>query len=204
MTMTQTLQNSKETVRAKLPHYLEPKEIEILIDYAANHSRMAANFMLTMWRAGLRVSEAVNLEARDLRFKTDRPQLHIRNAKGHKERYVPAHPELLRTLTEHCQYIRAKGKNPLFIVERSGQQASRQTGYEWVTRALARAVRDRALPIGTVVSPHTFRHSAARHWLAQGVQINTVQLWLGHSNLDTTLIYLSLIPDAGGVMENVA
>jgi integrase/recombinase XerD len=202
--MTQTLQNSKETVRAKLPHYLEPKEIEILIDYAADQSRMAANFMLAMWRAGLRVSEAVNLEARDLRFKTDRPQLHIRNAKGHKERYVPAHPELLRTLTEHCQYIRAKGKNPLFIVERSGQQASRQTGYEWVTRALVRAVRDRALPIGTVVSPHTFRHSAARHWLAQGVQINTVQLWLGHQNLDTTLIYLSLIPDAGGVMENVA
>jgi site-specific recombinase XerD len=89
-------------------------------------------------------------------------------------------------------------------VERSGQKASRQTGYEWVTRALVRAIRDRALPIGTVVSPHTFRHSAARHWLAQGVQINTVQLWLGHSNLDTTLIYLQLVPDAGGVMENVA
>ena len=202
--MTQTLQNSKETVRAKLPHYLEPKEIEILIDYAANQSRMAANFMLAMWRAGLRVSEAVNLEARDLRFKTDRPQIHIRNAKGQKERFVPAHPELLRTLTEHCQYIRAKGKAPLFIVERSGQKASRQTGYEWVIRALGKAVRDRALPIGTVVSPPTFRHSAARHWLAQGVQINTVQLWLGHSNLDTTLIYLQLVPDAGGVMENVA
>ena len=108
--MTPTLQKPRETVRAKLPHYLEPKEIEILIDYAANQSRMAANFMLTMWRAGLRVSEAVNLEARDLRFKTDRPQLHIRNAKGHKERFVPAHPELLRTLTEHCQYIRAKGR----------------------------------------------------------------------------------------------
>ena len=202
--MIQTLQNPKETARAKLPHYLEPKEIEILIDYAANQSRMAANFMLAMWRAGLRVSEAVNLEARDLRFQTDRPQLHIRNAKGHKERYVPAHPELLQTLTVHCQYIRAKGKNPLFIVERSGQQASRQTGYEWVTRALVRAVRDRALPIGTVVSPHTFRHSAARHWLAQGVQINTVQLWLGHQNLDTTLVYLSLIPDSAGVMDNVA
>jgi len=202
--MTITLQNSKETVRAKLPHYLEPKEIEILIDYAADQSRMAANFMLTMWRAGLRVSEAINLEARDLRFKTDLPQLHIRNAKGHKERFVPAHPELLRTLTEHCQYLKTRGKAPLFIVERSGQQASRQTGYEWVTRALVKAIRDRALPIGTVVSPHTFRHSAARHWLAQGVQINTVQLWLGHSNLDTTLIYLSLIPGAGGQMDKVA
>ena len=202
--MTQTLQNPKETVRAKLPHYLEPKEIEILIDYAADDSRMAANFMLTMWRAGLRVSEAINLEARDLRFKPAHPQLHIRNAKGHKERFVPAHPELRRTLTEHCQYIRAKGKNPLFIVERSGQKASRQTGYEWVTRSLVKAIRDRALPIGTVVSPHTFRHSAARHWLAQGVQINTVQLWLGHQNLDTTLIYLQLVPDPYSSMEKIA
>ena len=202
--MTRTPQNPKETVRAKLPHYLEPREIDILIDYAATDSKIAANFLLTMWRAGLRVSEAINLEARDLRFKTDRPQLHIRNAKGHKERYVPAHPELRRTLTEHCQYTKRRGTLPLFIVERSGQKASRQTGYEWVTRALVKAIRDRALPIGTVVSPHTFRHSAARHWLAQGVQINTVQLWLGHENLDTTLIYLSLTPDASGQMETIA
>jgi integrase/recombinase XerD len=202
--MTQTLQNSKETVRAKLPHYLEPREIEILIEYAATDSRIAANFLLTMWRAGLRVSEAINLEARDLRFKTDHPQLHIRNAKGHKERFVPAHPELRKTLTEHCQYVHAKGKMPLFIVERSGQKASRQTGYEWVTRSLVKAIRDRALPIGTVVSPHTFRHSAARHWLAQGVQINTVQLWLGHANLDTTLIYLQLVPDPYSSMDKIA
>jgi integrase/recombinase XerD len=201
--MPKTIQKPRESVRKKLPHYLEPEQIGILIDYAANQSRMAANFMLTMWRAGLRVSEAVNLEARDLRFTTDRPQLHIRNAKGHKERYVPAHPELARTLKEHCQYIRARGKNPLFIVEHSGQKASRQTGYGWVVNALARAIRDRALPIGTVVSPHTFRHSAARHWLQHGVQINTVQLWLGHSNLDTTLIYLQLNPHDGGVMLNI-
>jgi len=93
---------------------------------------------------------------------------------------------------------------PLFIVERSGQKASRQTGYEWVTRSLVKAIRDRALPIGTVVSPHTFRHSAARHWLAQGVQINTVQLWLGHANLDTTLIYLQLVPDPYSSMEKIA
>jgi|TARA_R110001599_G_scaffold321910_1_gene532749 integrase/recombinase XerD len=202
--MSQTLQSPRETVRAKLPHYLEPKEIEILIEYAADSSQMAANFMLTMWRAGLRVSEAINLQARDLRFKTDRPQIHIRNAKGHKERFVPAHPELQRTLTEHCRYMKAKGNAPLFIVERSGQKASRQTGYEWVVRALNRAKLDKVLPRDTKVTPHTFRHSAARHWLAQGVQINTVQLWLGHSNLDTTLIYLALIPDAGGVMENIA
>ena len=114
--MSPTLQNSRETVRTKLPHYLEPKEIDILLEYAADSSRMAANFMLTLWRAGLRVSEAINLQARDLWFKTDRPQIHIRKAKGHKERFVPAHPDLQRTLKEHCQYIKAKGTAPLFIV----------------------------------------------------------------------------------------
>jgi integrase/recombinase XerD len=201
--MPQTLQNSRETVRTKLPHYLEPKEIDILIEYAADSSRMAANFMLTMWRAGLRVSEAINLQARDLRFNTDRPQIHVRKAKGHVERFVPAHPELKRTLKEHCQYIKAKGTNPLFIVEKSGHQATRQTGYEWVVRALNRAKLDKVLPKDTRVSPHTFRHSAARHWLHSGVQINTVQLWLGHENLNTTLIYLALVPDAFGVMDTI-
>jgi integrase/recombinase XerD len=201
--MASTVQFTRENVRKKLPHYLERHEIEILIRYAAHRSKIASNFMLTMWRAGLRVTEAVNLEARDLRFGSDSPQIHIRRAKGHKERYVPAHQELVRTLSDHCLYIRATGNDRLFFVERSGANLTRQRGYEWVISALAGAVDDEALPKGTKVTPHTFRHSAARHWLHNGVAINTVQTWLGHSNLTTTLIYLQLNPSGNGVMQNI-
>ena len=201
--MTATVQFTTENVRKKLPHYLEQGEIQTLIYYAADQSKIAANFMLTMWRAGLRVSEAVNLQARDLRFGTDHPQIHIRRGKGAKERYVPCHPELRQTLADHCQYIRARGNDPLFIVEKSGVQLNRIRGYEWVVRALAKAVNAGALAPGTKVTPHTFRHSAARHWLHNGVAINTVQTWLGHSNLTTTLIYLQLNPSGEGIMRNI-
>lgn len=201
--MASTVQFTRENVRKKLPHYLEHHEIDIIIRYAANHSKIAANFMLTMWRAGLRITEAVNLEARDLRFGSDSPQIHIRRAKGQKERYVPAHQELAQTLKDHCQYTRASGTDRLFFVERSGANLTRHRGYEWVISALAAAVNDGALPAGTKVTPHTFRHSAARHWLHNGVAINTVQTWLGHSNLSTTLIYLQLDPSGNGVMQNI-
>ena len=48
------------------------------------------------------------------------------------------------------------------------------------------------------------RHSAARHWLSEGIEINRVQLWLGPSDLRTTLIYLALTPDSAGDMQGVS
>ena len=50
---------------------------------------------------------------------------------------------------------------------------------------------------------HVLRHSAARHRLSCGVPINAVSLWLGHSHLETTLIYLRLLPDPQSFMDRV-
>jgi integrase len=153
--MASTVQFVRENVRKKLPHYLEHHEIDILIRYAATRSKIAANFMLTMWRAGLRITEAVNLEARDLRFGSNSPQIHIRRAKGQKERYVPAHQELAETLRAHCQYIRATGNRRLFFYRKfRGQSNKIQGAMVGVISALAAAVNDGALPEGTKVTPH--------------------------------------------------
>jgi integrase/recombinase XerD len=196
-------QNPRGSVN-RLPEYLEPQQIETLIEFAADQSKVASNFILTMWRAGLRISEACALNAEDLKFASDAPQIHVRHGKGNKERFVPAHPELLRALKDHIQYTRARGKQPVFMVERTGQRPSRVTGWQWTQRAYVKALRSRAITPDLPIHPHIFRHSAARHWLTQGVPINVVQLWLGHQNLSTSLIYLSLVPDQGGVMLNVA
>ncbi|MBR58336.1 MAG: hypothetical protein CMH54_09980 [Myxococcales bacterium] len=193
----------RENARRKLPHYLEAETVDILIDEASSTSMMAANLLLTMWRAGLRVTEAVNLQARDLRLSGDYPQIHVRDGKGQKERYIPAHPELRDALRRHCRYTRVRGTDPIFVNERSGKKASRDTGYQWVMRALSRAVQAGRLPPGTRATPHTFRHSAARHWLANGVPINVVQRWLGHESLDVTLIYLALVPDLSHTMDHI-
>jgi integrase/recombinase XerD len=194
----------------KLPEYLEPHQVDILIRYAADASMVSANLLLTMWRAGLRVSEACALNANDLKFEFKKgetqkgAQIHVRGGKGDRDRYVPAHPELQDALTSHIRYLKIRGNNPVFIGPRAGQRISRITGYQYVQGAYARAMRDGALPHGLKITPHVFRHSAARHWLMQGVPIHVVSLWLGHAQLKTTLIYTQLSSDIGNLMQEVA
>ena len=50
---------------------------------------------------------------------------------------------------------------------------------------------------------HTLRHSAARHWLSSRIPINVVGRWLGHASLQTTLVYLEILPDPLGEMGRV-
>ena len=80
-----------------LPEYLEMAEVNALIAAAPNP--MARLTMLEQWRAGLRVSESLALEARDLHLDPDRPTLVVRQGKGRKGQVVPVHPELQTALT---------------------------------------------------------------------------------------------------------
>ena len=52
-----------------------------------------------------------------------------------------------------------------------------------------------AISLGRHISNHTLRHSYAWHLLMRGVAINYLSRWLGHSSIQTTLIYLELVPD---------
>ena len=60
-----------------------------------------------------------------------------------------------------------------------------------------------AISPGKQVSTHTLRHSYARHLLLNGIPINYLSRWLGHSSIQTTLIYLELIPDPTGSLAMV-
>ena len=81
---------------------------------------------------------------------------------------------------------------------------TRSTAWRWVKAALARAQERGTIPAGRWVGTHTLRHSAARHWLAEGVPINHVSKWLGHASIQTTLIYLDILPDPSGYMDRVS
>ena len=80
------LQQSPRGKGSNLPEYLEKREIEAMIAAAPNP--MARLLMLEQWRAGLRVSEALALEKRDLFLDSDRPTLRVRLGKGNKARVV--------------------------------------------------------------------------------------------------------------------
>jgi integrase/recombinase XerC len=151
--------------------------------------------MLVEWRAGLRISEALALEIPDLSFDQDNPAVRVRRGKGDKSRFVPMHPELAAAFRNFLDYSNTK-RGRIFNVCRS-------TAWRWTNDALAKAVQLNQIAPGREVHPHTLRHSAARHWLASGVPINHVSRWLGHASIQTTLIYLEILPDPTGFMDRV-
>ena len=177
-----------------LPEYLEAHEVKALIRAAPN-SRAALLF-LVQWRAGLRVSEALALEVRDLSLDSGLPTIHVRRGKGAKPRIVPVHPELHSALASSLQFGNIAQGDRLI-------KASRSTADRWIRTAKAKAEGAGAIQAGRRISSHTLRHSYARHLLVNGIPINYLSRWLGHSSIQTTLIYLELVPDPTGSLAAV-
>ena len=177
----------------RIPEYLEADEVNAIIRAAS--SPKAKLLMLQQWRAGLRVSEALDLEVRDLSLDAASPTLRVRSGKGGKTRLVPVHPELHGALSSALAYGDiSQGR----IVE-----AHPTTAWRWVQAAVKRAEELGAVAPGKRIGTHTLRHSYARHLLMNGIPINYLSRWLGHSSIQTTLIYLELVPDPTGSLAQI-
>ena len=151
--------------------------------------------MLEQWRAGLCVSEALDIEVRDMSLDAASPTLRVRSGKGGKTRLVPVHPELHGALSSALAYGDiSQGR----LIE-----AHPTTAWRWVKAAVKRAEELGAIALGRRIGTHTLRHSYARHLLINGIPINYLSRWLGHSSIQTTLIYLELVPDPTGSLATV-
>jgi len=170
----------------RLPEYLSHEEINAMIRAAP--TEQARLLMLLQWRGGLRISEALHLRPADVRF--DSVELFVRQGKGNKDRLVRLHTELAQALGAAIGFAKIKVDEPIVGV-------ARMTAHRWYKQALVRCQASGMVFEGRRVTTHTLRHSAARHWLVNGVPMNVVQLWLGHANLRTTEIYTKLISDPG-------
>jgi integrase/recombinase XerD len=193
------MQQNTGVKRRSLPEYLEKLEVDALIRYGSKHeeSRAASRMlMLLQWRAGLRVSEALAVEAADIMLDADSPTIRVRNGKGGKDRVVPVHPELAAALRVSLGFARRRAHGPIV-------QAHRATAWRWVKEAQVRAEATGDIERGRVLGTHTLRHSFARSALAAGIPINRVQRWLGHASLSTTLVYLEILPDPLGEIDRV-
>ena len=117
------------------------------------------------------------------------------SGKGGKTRLVPVHPKLQGALSSPLAYGDiSQGR----IIE-----VHPTTAWRWVQAAVKRAEELGAISLGKQVSSHTLRHSYARHLLMNGISINYLSRWLGHSSIQTTLIYLELVPDPTGSLAMV-
>ena len=150
--------------------------------------------LTTIYACGLRLGEAVRLQVGDI--DSDRMWLHLRQGKGHKDRYVPLPAPLLPTLRRFWSTHRhpiwlfpgrpAKGESPLTVTQPRSDSG--------VQRAFKLALAESGIvKKGTV---HTLRHSWATHLLEAGVNIRHIQQWLGHRSLQTTTRYTHLTQTA--------
>ena len=187
-------EQSAVAVEKKLPEYIDAHEVNALLRAAPNPR--ARLLMMIEWRAGLRVSEALALEVGDLSLDVEPPTIRVRQGKGRKAHIVPVHPELHSALTSALQFGNIGQEDKIV-------RASRSTADRWIRQAQARAQKDRAIAAGRRISNHTLRHSYARHLLMNGIPINFLSRWLGHSSIQTTLIYLELVPDPSGSLVAV-
>lgn len=179
--------------RRGLPRFFKIEEIQELIqtpDVSTSLGRRDRALFEVLYGAGLRVSEAVQLNQEDV----DLQQGWVRVlGKGSKERQVPLGPPAIRALQEYLQAPgRPTGENALFLNLRGTRLTSRS-----VARILARhLVR---LGSSKSLSPHGLRHSFATHLLAAGADLRTIQELLGHSRLSTTQRYTHV--DLGALLD---
>ncbi|MEA2054997.1 MAG: tyrosine-type recombinase/integrase [Candidatus Thermoplasmatota archaeon] len=160
--------------KTKLPVVLNKEEIRKMIELTLN---LKHKLVLTfLYYAGLRLDEVINLKWQDIDF--DRDVIHVKVAKGEKERVVFFHPKLKEMLN-----VRGIKKEGIIFVSQRGGKYNKRTIQQIVNRSAKKA------GIEKKVTPHTLRHSFATHLLEAGADIRYIQQLLGHKNLQTTQIY---------------
>jgi site-specific recombinase XerD len=167
----------------RLPVILSEEEVARLIESAATSYHRV--ILMTLYGAGLRREELCRLKVTDV--DSQRMVLHVRQGKGRKDRNVTLSPRLLEVLRDYWKWRKPKTYLfPSYLSKRREQPISSRTVYYAVCEAARRA------GIQKKVYPHLLRHSWATHLLERGTDLKTIQIQLGHFDLETTTIYLHL------------
>ncbi len=177
----------------KLPTVLTRTEVARL--FSVVRERRFRTLLRLAYACGLRLGDARKVQVGDIRNGC----LHIRAGKGNKDRLVPLPPAMLEELRAFWRTHR----NPRWLFPSPGHRwrerpalreqlntVDQPLGAGSVQRCMRLARAEAHLPETT--TPHTLRHSYATHMLEEGVSIRLISAYLGHTSLETTLIYTHL------------
>jgi integrase/recombinase XerD len=177
--------NAAETPYPKkvihLPIVLSQQEVALLIDSAVvpfHHT-----VLMTLYATGVRRAELTHLKVNDI--DSDRMIVRVRGGKGRKDREVMLSPKLLEELRDHWR--RYKPKEWLFPGGRwhnSQNPITDKVPWQACQAAAKRCGLEKR------VHPHIMRHCFATHLLEAGADLRTIQMLLGHRDLEETTIYL--------------
>lgn len=142
---------------------------------------------------GLRRNEGINLAVDDINF--DTRILHVRKGKGGKQRLIPFNKTASKYLQdwvfEYRSVLIKDKKEPQLFINSYGMPTGAETLNQRLQRLLNQSQDIRLKE--KRITLHSLRHSIATHLLANGMDIQKVQKFLGHSSLETTQIYTHLI-----------
>jgi site-specific recombinase XerD len=170
----------------RLPTILTPEDMSRLINSAKNLFHYA--MLLTMYSCGLRRSELCRLKVSNI--DSQRMVIRIERGKGGVDREVPLNQKLLETLRAHWRWIRPQ--TYLFPGTANGWRADKPITPKVVWEAVQEAAKRAG--ITKHVTPHTLRHCFASHLLEAGTDLRTIQILMGHRDIEATVRYLHVSP----------
>lgn len=177
----------------RIPQYVSPSQIEDLLSRidaktpCGSRNRALAELL---YSTGLRISEALSLELGDV--DADQGFVYVRNGKGGKARSVPIGATAVLWLEQYLAEGRRKLEtdcSSLVFLSRSGKPLTRQSA----AKAIRATARLAGLP--SWFSPHALRHACATHMLEGGAGVAHISEQLGHSRLNSTMIYMAVRPE---------
>jgi integrase/recombinase XerD len=172
--------------------YLDQKDLEAILaapDRTTLLGQRDHALLVFLARTGARVSEACDLSVADLHLQW--PQQVLLRGKGGKERAVPLSKDTAQQLQALGEQRRLPpdSQAPFFVNSR-GQRLTRHGVTHILRRAVATASNTTPELAARTISPHTLRHTTAMHLLQSGVDLTTIQSWLGHASSNTTHHYV--------------
>ena len=164
----------------KLPCVLSLDEIGSILSHISNFKHKT--ILVTAYSAGLRISEVLNLKISDIDSANMR--IKINNDKGNKDRFSILGQKNLSMLRHY--YKLYKPADFLF----PGVTPDKPLAPRQIQVAFKSAKQKAGILKPATV--HTLRHSFATHLLENGTDLRTIQILMGHSNINTTCVYLHL------------
>jgi integrase/recombinase XerD len=180
------LYKATETIPDKMKH-AKPREFYEML----NHRDRA--MLSIFYGCGLRRNEGYSLDITDIHIESS--IVHVRKGKGYKERFVPISKKGMENITAYLYDARPlmirDNKEEAFFLNHNGKRLGGQM-LMLCLQSLARRTNDTGLQ-QKEIGLHTLRHSIATHLLGNGMSLESIRDFLGHSSLESTQIYTHLI-----------
>jgi site-specific recombinase XerD len=185
----------KNHVKSDVVDYMSEAAVKALIDQPDASARKGFRdrfFMLLLYDSAARVQEMLDIRLKDLKLgATPTVTLH---GKGSKTRTVPM---MRQTAEYYSQYVKVFHTNEpdyseqhlFYSVIHGKKNPLNDSTIRRFLYAYGASARQRCPEVPEKVHPHLFRHSRAMHLYRHGMDLSLISQWLGHAQLDTTLIY---------------